>query len=608
MKFIYSVFLILGLHTMHFGQSPNDECITSILIQDPTSYCSENGAFTLNGASLSDQVSPFCFPQGSGDVWFRFVAVAEVLNVRIIGQNGILPGGTLRNPQVAIYEGNCGNLLERGCLSDAFNNNIVELVLTDLFPSRTYYIRVDSRIGNTGTFQVCVNNFNAVPEPSSDCITGVLLCDKSSFSVPSLIGSGLDRNEVAGTCIQEEFSSAWYKWTCETAGSLTFTLTPNGPSDDLDFALYELPNGVEDCSNKRILRCMASGENLGQPISEWIRCYGPTGLRVGSNDVVETPGCQPGDDNFLAPLNMEAGKSYALIVNNFSNTGNGFSIDFGGTGVFVGPKADFEIVTDKEEICRWEVIELLDKSESVFGGDIISWNWRFGIGGDPVSKSEQGPHQVIYNSPGYKTITLRISNEKGCIVTKTENILVECCDYPVFINAGEEGRVSLGDSIQLNVDVDLPGNSYTYNWRDPALLNCFNCKDPIALVGKQTTFYVEVEDEQGCIAVDSVTIFVDIVRPVYIPTAFTPNRDGINDRFNIYVGNAVTNINVFRIFDRWGNMVYQGFDLEPNNELLGWDGIFRQKDAPEGVYVYYAEVAFLDEEVLSYSGDVTLIR
>mgnify|MGYP000197366683 CR=1 FL=1 len=81
----------------------------------------------------------------------------------------------------------------------------------------------------------------------------MILCDKSPFYVESLVGTGNNNNELsANDCIDEEFASVWYKWTCDVSGTLTFDLIPNNyqagfESDDIDFVVYELPNGIEDC-------------------------------------------------------------------------------------------------------------------------------------------------------------------------------------------------------------------------------------------------------------------------------------------------------------------------------------------------------------------------
>ncbi len=598
--------VVTGLPLL-LAQPPNDECLSATQIADPREYCSDVRGFTNINATPSAQVRPTCFPGISQDVWFTFVATASELNVRVIGSAGVLPGGTLRNPEVAVYDGNCTQgLVQQGCLSDAFGNHIVELLVNNLVPARRYYIRVNARNSNQGTFQLCVSNFTAVPDPSSDCATGVVLCDKSPFSVQSLSGSGVDVNEVGGTCVQQEFASAWYKWTCDQPGSLTFTLTPNNPSDDLDFVVYELPNGVDNCSGKIMLRCMASGENVGAPLEQWIRCYGPTGLREGSTDIIETPGCQPGDDNFLAPLQMEAGKSYALIVNNFSNTGNGFSVSFGGRGTFLGPHAAFDIQGEDTRYCRNDSLLVIDQSEAN-GSPIIGRNWNFGEGG-PLPRTGEGPHRVFYPQPGYKTISLTVENERGCLVTTSQTILIECCDYPVVVDAGGDLTVDLGEPIRLNVFVDLPGFSYTYLWTPPEDLDCSDCPDPTALIGNNTQFTVLVTDEEGCIGLDSITIWVNKIKPVFIPTAFTPDGNGVNDRFTVFTGRAATRVKVLRIYSRWGELVYEGFDFPPNDTAYGWDGQFRGQPASPGVYVYYAEVAFLDDEQSSFAGDLTLIR
>ncbi|MBK9103420.1 MAG: hypothetical protein IPL92_02350 [Saprospiraceae bacterium] len=131
----------------------------------------------------------------------------------------------------------------------------------------------------------------------------------------TLLGVGAKDEDVDNTCIGQEFSSAWYKWTCDVSGTLTFTLTPNNyqpgfESDDIDFVVYELPGGIDDCANKEPRRCMAAGANVGFPFQNWVRCNGPTGLRDGDPDNTEPAGCNgAGQNNFVDALDMVAGKA-----------------------------------------------------------------------------------------------------------------------------------------------------------------------------------------------------------------------------------------------------------------------------------------------------------
>ncbi|MEO1260086.1 MAG: OmpA family protein [Bacteroidota bacterium] len=423
---IFIFLFLLNAPVWSMTAPANDDCSRAHVLRDVTNYCSSPRQFTNEGASASTLPGPGCFPpyeiDPDNDVWFKFKATANTVNISVLGAIHGNPKGTLQNPQFALYMGNCKDgLWEIACIGDAQGYNIVETFINDLAIGGTYYIRVDGRNGNTGSFQLCVNNFNPIPSPSSDCSSAVVLCDKSSFTVPSVSGAGRNRFEIPiGICLQEESSSAWYKWTCEQSGSLTFTLKPVNPSDDIDFAVFYLPNGVDDCTEKIPIRCMASGEDVVSSFSKWSRCSGATGLRSSSTDFSEEAGCQDLDDNFVAAMPMEAGASYALLINNFHNTGNGFSIEFGGTGTFKGPVAHF--VVNKLKINQSQ--DLWVKNRSSFEGGINKWEWNFGVDAKPATAKGKGPHKVRYSSSGKKSISLAIETGNGCQITKVRQVTV----------------------------------------------------------------------------------------------------------------------------------------------------------------------------------------
>jgi gliding motility-associated-like protein len=458
------------------AQPPNNVCQDAIALTNLQNWCSEVAAFTNVAATPSGYGPATCFSGAPNDVWFSFVAEATDVLVLINGNSGQGSGGSMILPQAAIYAGICGGVISQLECQASQTAQIIELYQGGLTIGETYWIRVKSAAPNGGSFQLCINNFNAPVEPTSDCPTASILCDKSPFVVVSVVGAGLDPTELddatcfgTGAPVNYETNSTWFTWICDQPGTLTFTLSPNNPSDDLDFVVYELPNGIGDCTDKIMLRCMASGDfNFPSP------CMGPTGLAEGETDISEPAGCNlPTQTNFLAPLDMEAGKTYALAVNNFTATGNGFSVEWGGTGTFLGPQADFNTFPPKFSYCIAEEINFQDASFFALGS-ITGQTWFFGLDAVPASATGPGFHSVKYESAGLKTVALIVETDLGCQVTYLETILIQtCCDglNEITIQSAEvTNNDCFGDA---NGRIDLLASSITtvaFDWDDGSIM------------------------------------------------------------------------------------------------------------------------------------------
>lgn len=405
------------------AQPSNDDCDNPIILPQALNYCSPVEGFSNEGATPSSYGAPSCFTTVNKDVWFSFTPQATDVTITVRGFTPLSPGGSLLRPQVTLYYGTCGGTInEQECASGT--SGIVELYKGGLYVGATYLIRVQGLNNFEGTFQLCFNNYNPPVEPSSDCPTASILCDKSSFVVQSVVGAGNDKKELddadcftGGSLGNNETNSTWFVWTCDKSGPLEFTLTPLNATDDLDFVLYRLPNGIGNCSGKQPVRCMASGDfTFPSP------CMGPTGLQAGDPDTNEDPGCtNNGDDAWLAPFDMVAGESYALAVNNFTSTGNGFSIEFGGAGTFLGPTAQFTV--NPSAICLGLPVQISDASSFVLGS-ISSWQWTFGDDAIPQIANGPGPHEVVFLKSGPQSIVLTIQTNLGCIVTTIQQISI----------------------------------------------------------------------------------------------------------------------------------------------------------------------------------------
>ena len=95
---------------------------------------------------------------------------------------------------------------------------------------------------------------------------------------------------------------------------------------------------------------------------------------------------------------------------------------------------------------------------------------------------------------------------------------------------------------------------------------------------------------------------------VFFPNAFSPNNDGHNDSFTIFGGNDLTEIVSLQVFDRWGNLVFHGKNLPPNDPNAGWRGLHNGQPVPNGLYVYTTQLLMDDGKTHPFSGSVVLLR
>ena len=187
-------------------------------------------------------------------------------------------------------------------------------------------------------------------------------------------------------------------------------------------------------------------------------------------------------------------------------------------------------------------------------------------------------------------------------------------DLPLSVNPadelvlelGENQVIPFGDSITLmptpNFDIDV------ITWNDSTVMGT----DPSVKPVNTTSYEVTAFDEDGCIATDNITIFVEKIRPVYIPSGFSPNNDGANDFFTVYADlGLIDKIKSFSVYNRWGEKMHEIGEMTPEEALLetnGWDGNHRGKEMSPGVFVYHVLVEFIDGEEILYEGNVTLMR
>ncbi len=590
-----------------------DDCSNALVLTNFSNFCSANAAYTTTGSTTSTTTTPSCWTNSSNnDVWFQFTAIGTTVNISINGNSN----GTIINPNIALYSGTCGGLTQIGCsITNFLYPNTVSVFNSTLTIGTTYYVRVNGT--SPGTFQLCINNFIAVPTTNQDCITASVLCSTNPIACNSFNGAGNNQNEVGTTCIPAEMESSWYTWTAANNGTLTLSILPNNQTDDIDFFIFELVGG--SCSNQIVKRCCSSS------------CLGPgglTGLSLIETDTLELPGCTPPDNGAVKYIDMVAGSVYGIFINNVSGQG-GFNLSFGGTGNFLGPTSSFTM--SDSVVCGIGTPVTFTNTSS--GNSSLLWH--FGANASIDTSSSANPQVVSFNAPGVYTVSLVVSS-LGCTVVSYKTVTVIAA--PV-VDLGNDTILCPGNSITLNagnantgcIYAWTPGLQTTQTISVSALGNylvtvsnsCFSVKDSITVsffsaptvslgpdktfcvgdsitldannAGPYTTYlwqpngqtsetitvsqsekYTVTVTLHNCVSgKDSVQITVEDCELI-IPNVFSPNADNINDKFSIKGIEKHPNSSL-TIYNRWGNKIYESANY--NNE---WAGT-KQSD---GIYYY----------------------
>ena len=240
--------------------------------------------------------------------------------------------------------------------------------------------------------------------------------------------------------------------------------------------------------------------------------------------------------------------------------------------IYTNPVASFTITGDT--LCEKKPLRF----DSPLTG-ISTWSWNFGNG----NGSQVPPFNYEYNTAGNYTPSLVVHDAQGCgSAAATQNVSIKAA--PV-VNAGPDQFISVGASAQLNATV-TPVSIYNILWTPSIYLTGASTLSPVSTppADNPVTYTITVTDQNSlCSASDQVVITA--VSQIYIPTAFTPNRDGRNDMWTI-PGLALYPEALVTVYNRWGEKVYESKDYYHNP----WNGKYKGVLQPIGIYVYIIQL------------------
>lgn len=175
----------------------------------------------------------------------------------------------------------------------------------------------------------------------------------------------------------------------------------------------------------------------------------------------------------------------------------------------------------------------------------------------------------------------------------------------LILDLGFDTQVQIGQGVRIDPLINF--NPVMVEWSPETAIEDPGTVYTTIRPDRTTLYTATLTDINGCTITDSILITVAKEEKVFIPTAFSPNHDGVNDFFLLFPGPEIAEIRSFRIFDRWGNLVFEALGLPP--DFSGWNGELQDgRKAASGIYLYFTELLDQDgrEEVLR--GSVTLIR
>ncbi len=262
----------------------------------------------------------------------------------------------------------------------------------------------------------------------------------------------------------------------------------------------------------------------------------------------------------------------------------------------------------KPDICLGDTVSLAlsDRSDDA---SIFSWF----IDGTPLMNSTEvnivaansntgGPFSISWNDSGNHVVTVTCTTTEGCKSDPTyDTVHVHPLPDPVFnIAPKATGTLCLEDSILFSARHQDANCSYLW---EPE--HCFNNNNKPEIWGKveqgRTDIWLTITDPFGCKASYNRELSPDACCTVLFPTAFTPNGDGLNDKFRP-IFNGYHNFHQFRIVNRWGQTVFESANSNPE-----WDGSFNGVPQDMGVYYYFIKFD-CGGNTIEQKGDCTLVR
>tara|TARA_R110001592_G_scaffold307299_1_gene580503 strand:+ start:38749 stop:44466 length:5718 start_codon:yes stop_codon:yes gene_type:complete len=485
------------------AQPANDICQTATkLVFNGSTACSSGNVNGANDDLTNLPSSPQCpSPNSGNEVWYYFNAN----NV-----NSIISFTTqeMKLAHVNVFRGNCAALSLEKC-SETSSGSLDITIGTAV--NELIYVSVSFVNESTGNFTVCAEGSEVIDSPANTCSEAINVCSKDPLDIINT--EGITSSGTFPSCFKQGNTptsvvrDSWFKFTVVQSGNLEFAIFPKSNNQEIDWAFYDITNG-----------CPGSELACNYQYSRGIGITGPSGMWAD-------PSVFPDPPAFNNPIPIVAGRTYALLIDDYNGQSTGYELFWGGT-FDISTKADF--IADKIFDCEPFTANFQNQSLGA-----LSYVWTFPDG----STSTQTNPSFNFTAPGQQSVNLTASNsQNNCTSSFSSRFIVNPLK---LVNSDPQLSLCLGQTHTFNNQLDtlLLSSPVRYEFNGNST---FNAQNPINNTGLvQNVFpqqYVSGDLEEVCLSLrhrDLKELEVNLLSP----TGTRLNLIAQNDLFGQTVDN-----------------------------------------------------------------------
>jgi gliding motility-associated-like protein len=269
--------------------------------------------------------------------------------------------------------------------------------------------------------------------------------------------------------------------------------------------------------------------------------------------------------------------------------------------VFVDTTPIFSITPSVDTaICLGQTVQYLLKNAQ-------SYLWESTLFGNFIS----GDSNIVFKPKN--TIEYKVRGKTNACISDYKSIKISVAQDIETVIKMQPDSIIFGSKSDVKINIKAVYDSI--KWSPKEYITCYTCdtnsfSPPTSAYAIATVYYSL--GQKTCTHTDSAFLFVDNTctkEDITIPNAFTPNGDETNDIFYVK-GYPLKDILDFKIYDRWGVLMYSATNIKPNDSTYGWNGKRNNNDAEQipGVYIYKVQAKCANNQLLNFQGEVTLIR